>query len=547
MNLFANGFSLDVALEMIRRRLWTAISLFSVVVMTIAGMAMALPDLYTARAFILVEGQQIPQDYVRSTVTMPLERRLQIISQEILSRPRLGRLAEQFGLSEDLREQGAAEDVVAAAIRQDIGVQIKGRGAGMGNDTVVFEVSYTNPDPGKVAKVANTLASFYIEENMKVREQQALGTSEFLRAELKEVENRLEAQEQQVVEYKTRHMGELPEQLNANLATLGVLQKQLEVVSDNLARARERRNVLVQMAEMESALASLGTETPKGDTGDARLGALKSQLAELKIRFLDKHPDVIRIKQQIAALEAEEKKSQEESLPATDPGLPDTSLEAPLDLNMPMAAPGISSSHIEQAAIDAEIASLNAAFVKAQNDIATYKQRIENAPQHEQEMLSLTRDYNVSRELYASMLKRLDEATLSGRLEERQKAERFRLLEPAVDPREPEGPQRLRLLLIGLVLGIGAATAGVVLWEILDTSFHRLEDLKVFSTAPVLISIPRIITDEDQLRQRRRQYIGATALAVSLFILICTSYWVAAGNHQLVRLFVRPTSGSQVR
>jgi len=299
MNLFANGFSFDIALEMVKRRLWAAITLFCVVALSVASLAMFLPDLYTASAYILVEGQQIPQDYVRSTVTMPLERRLQIISQEILSRSRLGQLAEQFGLSEDLREQHAEKELVAAAIRQDIGIQIKGRGTGIGNDTVMFEVSYTNPDQSKVAEVANTLASFYIEENVKVREQQALDTSEFLRSEVQKAKDRLEAQEQQVVEYKTRHMGELPEQLNANLSTLGVLQKQLEVVSDNLARARERRNVLVQMAEMETALASLGTESSKGETGDARLGSLQSQLAELKIRFSDKHPDVIRIKRQL--------------------------------------------------------------------------------------------------------------------------------------------------------------------------------------------------------------------------------------------------------
>jgi len=539
MNPFANGFSLDLVLDMLRRRLWLAITLFSVAVTAVVSPAVFLPNIYKATALILVEGQQVPQDYVRSTVTMGVERRLQIISQEILSRSRLGQLVEQFKLYQDLNKQKAPEDAIATAMRRDIGIQITGRGSGIGNDTVVFEVSYTNQDPQTVMQVANTLASFYIEENLKVREAQALGTSEFLRAELEEVKKQLEAQEQQVVAYKIKHMGELPEQLNANLSTLSVLQKQLEIVSDNLTRARERRNVLMQMSEMDAALTSLGFSTPQG-AGDARLGTLslgtlKRQLAELKLRFSDKHPDVIRLKQQISALEAEAKNQAQPEI------------TQPTDTSLSLAVPKRSSAEIEQATADAEIKGLNDDLVKVQRDISVYKQRIENTPQRDQELTSISRDYNATRELYASLLKRLDEAKLSDSLEERQKAERFRLLEPAVYPKEPVGPNRVKFFFMGFALGLGAAMAGVLLWEFLDSSFHRVEDLKTFTTVRILGTVPQIITKADSLQKRLRLCFGTVTLVVVLLALVGIAYRVSSGNDQLVRLLVKPTSGLPLR
>lgn len=533
MNLFPNGFSLELALEMLKRRLWLATALLSVIVTVAGSLAIFLPSIYTATAVILVEGQQVPQDYVRSTVTMSLERRLQILSQEILSRARLAELAKQFDLYPGLRAAGAPEDTIATAMRRDIGIQIKGRGSGISSDTVVLEITYSSSAPQKNMQVANTLASFYIQGNLKVREQQAVGTTEFLRTELETVKKRLEEQEQKVVAYKMQNMGDLPEQLNANLSTLSVLQKQMEILSDNLNRARERRNVLIQMAEMDSALTSLEAGTSQS-SGDTRINGLIGQLAELKMRFSDKHPDVIRIKQQIATLE-EQAKLQAQSSPSSE------------NLEGALPAPRMSSAQIEQTTVDAEIKTLSASLQKVQHDLAVYQQRIENAPKREQELTGITRDYTITRDLYSSLLKRLDEAKLSGNLEEEQKAERFRLLEPAVLPQQPSGPKREMLLLMGLVLGLGAAVASVLVRELLDPSIHSTEELKAFTKVNVFGVIPQIATESDSAQLRWRRSVGAVALFCVLLFLIQGSYRISVGNENLVRYIVRPPAGILVR
>jgi polysaccharide chain length determinant protein (PEP-CTERM system associated) len=535
MDIFANGFSFEILLDLLRRRIWIAVTLFCVIFTAAVSLLLFLPNIYTAKAVILIEGQSIPTHFVSPTVTIGAERRLQSISQDLLSRSRLEKMTEEFGLYRDLKQKGAAGEAIAIAMRQDIGIRSTNRGGvigGGGGDAMAFEVNYTSPDPEKAMQVANKLASDYIEENMKIRERVSLGTTGFLQQQLDEAKKRLEVHEQQVMLYKKQHLGELPEQLDANLRTLDVLQKQMGTISENLARARERHSALAQMAEVDAALSSLDTLTSVAGKSNQNLASLQSQLAQLKVRFSDKHPDVMRLKNLIGSLEEEEKKqTQNDSL---DLALPVPSLQS------------VSSVQIEQAEASAEIQSLTADLSRITREIALYKQRIENTAKREQELLKMTRDYESTSELYKSLLKRHEEASIADNMEKEQRAERFRLLEPAAYPKEPSAPQRPRFFFVALALSLGAAVGGVFLREIVDTSFHRVDDLKRFVKIPVLVAIPQIITNSDRRRRRLYNGFGVVVLVTSLILLVNVSYRIASGNEQLVRSFGSP-GGGQVR
>ncbi|MGE0684094.1 MAG: XrtA system polysaccharide chain length determinant [Candidatus Binatia bacterium] len=517
--MLENGLSLELALDILRRRMWAILIVFSLLFAGMMSIVMSLPNLYTASASILVEGQQIPQDYIRTTVTMGLERRLQILNGKILSGTQIQQMVQQFDLYKDLRDKEVPEAMIIAAMRRDVGVEVKGRG---GDNTVVFEVSYTGPEPGKAVDVASSLAASYIEGNRRMREEQADATSMFLQSESDKIEKRLRGTEQEVLEYKRHHMGEIPEQLDANVATLSVLQKQLEVIADNLSRARERQNMLSRAAEVDASLSLLersNSQLPR----ETPLVALRRQLHELKFRFSDKHPDVIRLKQQIAAAEEEMQKQP----PAQGAATP---LSSP--------PPRLSVVELEQASLDEQIKSLTVQMAKVQGEIELYKQRIENTPRRKQELVVLTRDYNAAKDLYASLSKRLEEAKLANNLEQLQKAERFRLLEPAVYPQQPAGPKRMLLLLLGCALSLGGGAAAAVLWEMLDTSIHRVDDLRTLTTAPILGVIPQIMTEGDLQASRLRQVLGVMALMLALGGVVGASHTIAAGNEQLVRLLL---------
>ncbi|MBI3302442.1 MAG: hypothetical protein HYZ72_10265, partial [Deltaproteobacteria bacterium] len=510
-----------------RRRLWLALTLFGVVFTLTVSLIVFLPNIYTASALILVEGQQIPEEFVRSTVRIPVQNRLYTISQEVLSRSRLERLITDFNLYEDLRQRRRLDEVLAV-VRRAISIDIK---EGARDGAVAFAISFSGTDPQKVTRIANTLASFYIEENLKIRERQAIGTADFLQVELQQTKKKLEEQEQQVKQYKERCLGELPEQLDANLKTLERLQAQSQLLAENLARTQERRNTLAQQVAQADA-SVIGSVTGPAAVA-TQLQTLRRQLAELQTRFSDKYPDVAQTRREIAALEEQSKNRPEGTFPE--------------DRNptRPARAPAyLTPLQIQLNGLDTDLRLLTAERAKVQRDIAAYQQRVENTPKREQELLLLTRDYNSTRELYASLLKRQEEANLAGSMERHQKGEQFRILDPASPPEQPVGPQRFRLFVVGLLLSLGAAAGAVVLWEkVLDTSFHRVEDLEAYTKAAVLVTIPRIVTGDDRARRRRRQYLGAAAVAVTLLVLAGAVQRIAWNNEQLVMQFAKLASG----
>ncbi len=198
---------LDGVLAVWSRRKWLAILAFAAPMVAAASLITFLPNMYRSTATVLVDRQQIPETFVRSTVTSALETRLQTISQEILSRSRLEALISRFGLYPDLRTQVPSEEVIKR-MRGDIKLELKGiELKGASQATVAFTISYQGSEPGTVSLVTNTLASFYIEENLKARERQATGTAEFLKVQLGETKTRLDDQEQRVSEFKRRHLG----------------------------------------------------------------------------------------------------------------------------------------------------------------------------------------------------------------------------------------------------------------------------------------------------------------------------------------------------
>ena len=200
----------DAVLAVWSRRKWLAILVFAAVFTAAATTVTFLPNIYRSTATVIIERQQVPEAFVKPTVTSVVENRLQTINQEILSRSRVLGLIDRFGLYQDLKKRVPLEEVVEQ-MRRDIELDLKGVQQRLsGGTTIAFSISFKGSDPQKVALVTNTLASFYIEENLKVRERQAAGTAEFLQVQLEETKKKLDEQERQVSEFKMRHPGELP-------------------------------------------------------------------------------------------------------------------------------------------------------------------------------------------------------------------------------------------------------------------------------------------------------------------------------------------------
>jgi polysaccharide chain length determinant protein (PEP-CTERM system associated) len=503
------------------RRKWLMVMVFPLPLVAALSLAAFLPSLYKSTASVLVQRQQVPENMVQATVTSDAQTRLQTISQEILSRPRLEALISRFGLYTGEKGKVPIEELISR-MRKDIELEIKSTGQGEGTRTYAFALSFKGSDPDTVAKVTNTLASFFIEANTRNREQAASGTSQFLKIQLDDMKRRLDAQEANVSEYKKRHIGGLPQQMDANLAASERLNTQLILNSDNQTRLMQRRErAAKELAEAEAALPGSGP-----DAAAARLAQATEELRQLRIRFSDKYPDVARLKEEIAGLERE----LAEDRPRTTVQRPQT--RTPVN-------PIVVRLRQTLTEIDADMAMLKTEEKRLRNAIATYLARVESAPQREQEFNELFRDYQTSRELYASLLKRYEEAQIAESMEQRQKGEQFRVIEPAFPSASPTSPNRLRLILLGFALSLGLAGGVAVIAEQLNASFHSVDDLRNFTSVAVLTSIPRIVTPGDTARDQRRARLAALSMAIGIALIVTVSYLMARGNEQLVVLLAR--------
>ena len=511
--------SLDRALEALGRRKWVALLVFAAVFGAAVSVARSLPDIYRATATVLVEQRQVSEVFVTTSVSAELETRIQTIEQQVMSRTRLTELISRLNLYPEAQKKAPIEALVGR-MRRDIRLELKGveqRTTGR-NETIAFTLSYSGRDPGTVATVANALAGLYAEENTKTREGQAAETAAFLKTQLNEVKQQLDAQEGRSSTFKLSHIGELPQQVDANLASLERLNTQLRLNGENQIRAMDRRERLEkQLVDAESARAAPGIPSarPRG-----QLETLRQQLRDLQSHFTDAYPEVIRLRHEIAALE--------QRFPEDAAGNPVTGPQDP-------------ASRLKEAIadVDAELSALKTEERSLRHAITGYEQRVENVPRRQEEFQALSRDYDTTKQRYETLLKRYEEAQLAESLEQGKKGEQFRILDSAMPPRDPAAPDRLRILIMGFIAALGLAAGAVMAGEKLNTAFHDIDDLRTFVSNRTVVRVPLILTAADVRRQRLRFAAVAVSAMVALGLIVAGSHYVASGNEQIVRLMER--------
>src|SRR5688572_21797700 len=524
MSTFNDESPILRALEVLRRRRVLAFGVFAAVIAAAASFAAFLPDLYRATAIVLID-RPVAEAFVRPAVAGELESRLHVIKQETLSRERLSGVVQRFDLYPELRTNGAIESALERT-REDIQVeqtgpeQISGR-----TKTVAFKLTYAGRNRDTVADVTNAIAAFYVAQNDRMRTEEAAQTTQFLKAQLDDAKKALDREEQSIKSYNTRHVGQLPQQFELNLAALDRLNTQLRINGERQMRAIEQRGRLTDDALiLESGTPAAAAEP---DRSIDRLEKLKQDLKLLETQFTEKHPDVQRLREEIARVE---KAAAAEPTVTRVPGSPTP------EATEVYSRLGRSRRQSIQS-VDAEIAKLKEEETTIRASISGVERRLESMPERQQEFSMVSRDRQSAKDLYDSLLKRYEEAQLVESMETDRQGERFRVLEAAVPPEGPSAPNRPFILLLGVLAAIGLAGAAVVAAEQIDTSFHSLDELKAFTNIPVLATVPAIADGRGRVVWR------AAFVSASILIVVGLSATAAAmlarGNEDLVRLLVR--------
>jgi len=500
-------------LEIVVRRRWFIIIPFCLSILIGIYLAFTLPRIYGAGTLILVEPQRVPTNYVQPLVSSGVDDRVSTIQQQIMSRSNLEKIISEFKLFSDPGQENMFMEDKIEGMRKRITVNLTRAKRG----SEAFSISFKGRYPEKVVKVANTLATYFIDQNLKARESQAVGTSSFLETELNLKKKELEKLEEVLKQYRQKYMGELPEQLETNLRVLDRLEEKIGKKQEAL---RDLRNSLVMLNNQQEAFQSTainnsmfmdGSEQMAnfGEEGSEDLSQLNEQLNRLKLKYTDRHPDVVHLKRLIAKIE--EKQKAEEAIEETEPeSVPDKE-------NMPeMGFADLQS--IQKEELNRDIHKLRSEIDVLNKEIQMYQKRVENTPNREQELLSIKRDYENMNDSYKSLLKRKLEAAIAVNMEKQQKGEQFRILDYAQLPEKPISPNMKILFLFSLAGGLGVGCGLIFLLEYFNTSFRSPEDIESFLGIPVFATLPVIYHQEDLRKQKVDKLLSVLFIAISVVL-----------------------------
>jgi polysaccharide biosynthesis transport protein len=489
------------------------------------GASWVLPPRYESTTLILVEQPTMPKDYVTPNVNDDLQERLQSITQQILSRTRLLHIIDQLNpYGGEHAKQSPDEQV--DRMRKDIEIELV-RDARQ--QITAFNVSYSSRSPQIAQQVTSEVTKLFISQNLEVRQQQSEDTTQFLESQLESARKGLADQEDRIRQFQAQHIGEMPGQLASNLQILTGLQSQLQNEEDTLSAARQQRVYLQTLADQYRAMQGSskgadGTTSVGLPALDQELDKLNAQLADLLSHYTDRHPDVRKVKEQIA----ETQKMRDLLLANLNTKGPDSTTagtDAAGQGADPTQASMLAPIQSQLRSNQLEITNREHAIAALKTKVDDYQGRLNQEPIREQQLADLTRGYDQSKANYDDLLKKKNESKMATSMELLQQGERFSVIDPPSFPQRPEFPNRLKFC--GMGLGVGLALGVVVAgaFEFMDDRMYNAKEIRKLLPAEVIGEIPAIVNSSDAQSANRKIWFGwATAALVFATILVGSAF-----------------------
>jgi uncharacterized protein involved in exopolysaccharide biosynthesis len=342
---------------------------------------------------------------------------------------------------------------------------------------------------------------------------------------LDEARKNLDQQEQRLREFKNRYMGQLPEQTASNVQILAGLQNRLQSANEGVRQAEQQRLYLQSLVQQYRALRpQVSSETGKSGSIVAsyelnqKIEKLKSQLADLRAKYTPRHPDIVRLQEEISATEELRKQAIQSQMNAAKQPSASTAGELSGSGDLQSMSP-IMQVESQLKANEFEIASHRTEIKRIEGEIDSYQQRLNLAPAREQELAAITRDHEQSRTNYDSLLGKKNQSRMATDLERRQQGEQFHMIDPPSLAQKPYFPNRLLFSMGGLGFGAALGLALVVIMELFSPRIYAETELRSVIDAPLLISFPPLLTATEirrRLRLRILEFTVATVMLVTI-------------------------------
>lgn len=538
------------------RKRKSSIFLISISVFVLAvAVATLLPSMYRSSATILIEQQEIPQELVMSTVTSYAAERIRTIEARVMSRTNLFKIIEKFNLYEKDREFKTSEEIVEN-MREDtllevISAEVMDPRTGRPSEaTIAFTLSYEGESPEKVQRVASELTTLYLNENLRNRSSKAKETSSFFDEETTRLGKQISDLERKLAIFKENNADLLPELQQLNMQILQKTETDITSTEAQLQNLEERKFYL------QGQLAQIQPSNPLVQGASAQLAVREAEYAAARSRYSEEHPDLRRLKNEIASLRlqtgttgsvkdiANEVVGFKAELVQTrekyTPDHPDvmaleskiSSLEAVLKTRQQDDAenlniiepdnPAYLTMRSQLESVNSEIRSILGQLQSFKDKHASIEERLRQAPQAEREYLGLKRNYENAVVRYQETKAKQMQADVAMQLETESKGERFTLIDPPALPEEPVSPNRPAILFLGFILSLGFGIGFAVVADAIGGAVHGARGVKMVLGVLPLSVIPYQMNAQDILKRRKTRLflIIGTVLALLVALII---------------------------
>ncbi len=558
-----SGESIDYLAVFKRRKKVFWVTALAILIATVL-VALLLPPVYKSSSTILIEKQEISPELIQTSVASYAEQQIQEVTQRVMTRTNLWRVIDKFNLYPDDRKR-ETRDTIIEKMRDDIDIEFinaelssPAQGGRPAQVMIAFTLSYEYPDPAIAQKVASELTSLFLEENLRARTETASEAVQFLTEEARRLKEQVDEIQNRLASFKEKNLDRLPELNELYRSELEQIDRQRMDLSSQERALKDRLFYLQgQLAQIDPHAMAVTSEGVRVLGVHDRLKTLRAEYPTLLARYSPNHPDVLRIKKEIEALEKEanvppdlqalnaelrqkeaelvtlRKKYSERHPSVTKLQREIDNLRKEIKSASPKSSYSSNTSNLKpdnpayitlQAQLESTRSDLNAIRgIKEELDRREKKIRshLAGMPLVEKDYQDLLEELDTTIQRYRDIRARELHAKVSQQFEVERKGERLTLIDPPQIPEEADSPKRGLIVLLGLILGVGGGAALAALTEALDNTIHDENMVMALVGVPPLATIPYLNDpDESERRETNKYWLIIGGLLVLLLVLM---------------------------
>jgi succinoglycan biosynthesis transport protein ExoP len=479
----------------LRRRWPYLVTIMPAILLVAVFIAYMLPASYQSSATIMLEPSSIPSELVKTTVISAADQRIELVQRTVMTPERLEPVVKKV---DPYPNAIGVTDVDKARMMIGDTSLMKVDPVTLSPMVIssAFSIYYNNADPQLAKRVTEEIAQMFLTYNRETRVAAARDAYNFLKVRATQLDGHIKELEQRVSEFKTKFSDASPEARARNESFLDRAQRDIDVSESQIRIAEQQESLLkLQLSQISPNIVTAGTDA------FTQLGKLRAELAEAQQKYTPDHPDIKRLRGAIERMAAEVKPGAQRVINADNPEY----LRVASELD----------------AAQRDLAALRANVSRSRMQINEYEARISKAPGVERDYAQLAREQEIAQKEFSEIQAKLRDAEIAQSLESQAMGERYTLIRKPSTPIAPSSPNRLGIILLGLVLGAGLAVGTVALRESSDPSVRSMVDVTEISSLRVIGAIPKLLTEAD----RRRHWliwgsVGGTYTAAAILVAI---------------------------